>query len=572
MRNHILEISESIKEKDLAVLCGAGISKNSGLPLANELKRYILEKLPIDKKDIAEIMASNFPFEAFIETISKNTDISKILDVFEDGEPNTNHILIAKLAKKGYLKTIFTTNFDLLIERALEKEGLKEGKDFNVYCDEDQFSEVDFDNLNKISIFKIHGSADNRDSIRLTLKGVASKTLSDKRMKVILYLFSIGRHKKVLILGYSCSDEFDITPQLQSIEENQKEIIFIEHCKKRGKIQVLGINEGKNPFKTFPGKRIKCNTDHIIKYLWNSFWGIMEKHKDVGFKPEWETHIDDWGKEVEESKGLEWAIVGIIFYKISNFNKAIEFHEKSLKIAKAKGNRAVESKCYRNLGAAYYQLGNYNKGMEFYKASLKVFKDIGDRKGESTCYNGLGYGHYFFKNFKKAVEFHEKCLEIAKDIDIRSGESACYTSLGNVYHALGDFNKEIEFYEKSLKIDIDVGDKAGESANYTNLGKVHHSLGDFKKAIEFYEKSLKIAKAMGNRAVETTCYNGLGRGYYCLEDFSKAIEYYLKSEENLKETIHIQYLKATYKNLVLVYEKSGDYENAGKYKKLANFR
>ena len=117
-----LDIS-GFKEKEFAVFCGAGISKNSGLPLANELKRYILEKLPIDKKDIEEVMASNFPFEAFIETISENTDISEILEIFQNGEPNTNHILIAKLAKNGYLKTIFTTNFDLLIEKALEKEG-----------------------------------------------------------------------------------------------------------------------------------------------------------------------------------------------------------------------------------------------------------------------------------------------------------------------------------------------------------------------------------------------------------------------------------------------------------------
>lgn len=248
------EISKSIKEKEVGIFCGAGISKNSGLPLANEIKQYILKKLPIDEKDIQEIISSNLPFEVFIEIISENTDISRILKIFEIGEPNTNHILIAKLAKNGYLKTIFTTNFDLLIEKALEKEGLEKNKDFVVYCDEEQFSGIDFESIpdKLIRIFKIHGSVDNRESIRTTTKAIASMALSDRRMNVIRYLFSTGNHKKVLALGYSCSDEFDITPQIQSIKENRKEIIFVEHFEKGKEIEDIRTKERKNPFKKIP--------------------------------------------------------------------------------------------------------------------------------------------------------------------------------------------------------------------------------------------------------------------------------------------------------------------------------
>lgn len=94
----------------MVLFCGTGISKNSGLPLSNELKLYILEKLFVDKninseKDIKKIMKSNLPFEAFMEIISENNGISDILDMLISGKPNTNHIMISKLAKKGYLRT-----------------------------------------------------------------------------------------------------------------------------------------------------------------------------------------------------------------------------------------------------------------------------------------------------------------------------------------------------------------------------------------------------------------------------------------------------------------------------------
>lgn len=44
-------------------------------------------------------MNSDISFKAFIEKIFENI---KITDIFKQGKPNTNHILIAKLAKKGY--------------------------------------------------------------------------------------------------------------------------------------------------------------------------------------------------------------------------------------------------------------------------------------------------------------------------------------------------------------------------------------------------------------------------------------------------------------------------------------
>ena len=617
MRNHISEVIKSIKEKDLALFCGAGISKNSGLPLANELKQCILEKLPIDKKDMGEIMNSDFPFEAFMEVISKNIDISKILDMFEDGKPNTNHILIAKLAKNGYLKTIFTTNFDLFIEKALEKEGLKKDKDFEVYYDEEQFSRIDFEDIEDktIRIFKIHGSVDDRDSIRTTLEAVASKTLSDKRMNVIRFLFSIGNHKRVFILGYSCSDEFDITPQIQSIEKNQKEIIFVEHSKEE--IENIKTKDFKKPFKRFIGRWIIIDTNKFIEKFWSSLKEIEiieEGYKLSKSKAEWGKYVDDWAKGLEENKGYsKYFIAALVFYRISNFKRAIEYYEKGLEIAKAIGDKKVESKCYGDLGIAYHSLSNFERAIEYHEKSLEIEKEIGNKTGESICYANLGVAYRSLGDFERAIEYNEKVLEIVKGMGDKAVESKCYTNLGNAYYELEDFKRAIEYHEKSLEIAKAIGDKAEESACYGNLGNAHYGLKDFKRAIEHYEKGLEIAKAIGDKAVEfgcfgglgnvytslgdferaieynekvleivkeignkageSKCYVGLGVVYYYLGDFKRAIEYYLNAERIiLKETKQIHYLKVLYNILSLAYEKIGDYVNAEKYKKLANFR
>jgi hypothetical protein len=72
---------------DLVVFCGAGISYHSGLPLANQLKQYVLEKLTNDKDDISEIIKTNQPFESFVEIIFRNYVPPFLVD--EEADPVT---------------------------------------------------------------------------------------------------------------------------------------------------------------------------------------------------------------------------------------------------------------------------------------------------------------------------------------------------------------------------------------------------------------------------------------------------------------------------------------------------
>lgn len=565
--NEYLDIS-GFKEKEFTVFCGAGISWNSGLPLANELKQSILEKLSIHNKDIDEIMKSNLPFEAFMETISWNTDISKILDIFTDGEPNTNHILIARLAKKGYLRTIFTTNFDLLIEKALvEKEGLKEDVDFKRYYTEEHFSEIDLDNLDdKIRIFKIHGSVDNKESIRTTLKIVASRTLSDKRMNPIRYLFSNGEHKKVLILGYSCSDEFDVTPAIQSLEEDEKEIVFVEHSEKE-EVEDIRIKDFKNPFKKFTGKRLKCNTDNFIKDLWDSFSETVGVYKPTKSRVNWETYIDDWAKGTKEEHP-KYFTTALLLYEISHFKRAIEYCEKALDITKEIGNKAKEVVYLRNLGVTFYAIGDFKRAVDSHMKALEIAKAIGNKFEEEACNGNLGVTYCALRNFKRAVHYYEKALFIAKETGHKEGEAKCYIGMGDAYCMLGkDFKGGIQCYEKALETVKDIGDKADEAACYTGLGIAFGALGDSKSAIEFHKDSLKVWRAIGGKAEEGLCCINLGVIFHELRDFKSAIEYFLNAEKIFKEISHLNHLRAVYRNLAIAYKKIGDKKKAEDYKR-----
>jgi len=605
MRNYIADIGWAIKERNLTLFCGAGISKNSGLPLANELKKYILGKLPLNQKDVDEVMNSTLPFEVFMKSISESTDIFKILNMFADGQPNINHILVARLAKMGYLNTIFTTNFDLLIEKALESEGLKENVDYQRYYDEEHFSSVDLENSGDgVRIFKIHGTIDDIDSIRTTLEAVASKTLSDKRWKIVRYLFSTGRHKKVLILGYSTSDEFDITPQIQSIKDNRKEIFFVKHGKEE-EIEDINENDFKNPFKEFPGSRIKCDTDKFIKELWGLLGATVGEECRLS-KPEieWRRYVDNWAKETEVYKGFhKYFTAASIFASISDYSRSCGFYEKSLEAAKAVGCKLRESTCYIGLGNNYLSLGDFKSVIEYFKKALKIQNIIGDKRGRAACYLGLrnayhllgdvknenkwykkilelaeaekeveavcwsNSGHTYSNqgDFKTAIKCYSKALEIYKEIGDKNGELGCYLHLGNTYSSLNDFKTAIEYRNMALIIAKSLGDKKTEADCYLDLGNAHNSLEDFKTAIEYGSKALGIYKEIGDKGGESACYKCFGYNYCGLEDFKRAVEYHKKSLEISKEIGDKAVESQCYVGLAIGYHGLGDFKRALEY-------
>jgi len=612
MRTRISEISKSIKKGELALFCGAGISRNSGLPLADELKGYVLKDLLIDEKDINEIMNFPLPFEVFMETILENTDISRILDIFEDGKPNTNHLLFARLAKNGYLRTIFTTNFDLLLEKALEEEGLRRDRHFKVYYNEKQFSEIDSKEISDkmIKIIKIHGSIDDRSSIRMVLDTVASKVLSDKRMKVVENLFSTGNHKKVLILGYSCSDEFDITPQIRSIDRNHKLIILVDHSEEE-RVEDIRTRDSRNPFKNFHGIRLICNTDKLIEELWNSLREIIgEKyvpiHEYTGYRTEWRRYIHDWSKRLEkDKKHAKYSIVASIFLDITNFKKSIEYFERSIEIAELMGDRIAQSMSIGNLGRVYAISGTFKNAIECHRKSLKIAKKIGYETGEMKSYTNLGGVYHSLGDLETAIEYCKKALEVAIRIGDKIEESASYGNLGHICSDLGDFRKAIDYYDRSLRMHQVLGNKMDESSSYIGLGNVYSRLTYFERALECYAKALKIALQIGNRVQEgviyenlgttylmkgdfelgtenylrsleinreienkqgeSSCYLGLGNIYFCLHDFEKAVEYYEKSLSIAEQIGNEKGKSLGYIGLGNVYSGLGDFETAREY-------
>lgn len=127
-----------------AVLLGSGISRSAGIPtgwdVVLDLARKLASMVGEDVKDAPEVW--------YKAKYGRDPDYSELLDAlcktaserqqllrayFEASEeerdqglkqPTTAHRAIAKLMANGYIRVALTTNFDRLLERAIEDEGV----------------------------------------------------------------------------------------------------------------------------------------------------------------------------------------------------------------------------------------------------------------------------------------------------------------------------------------------------------------------------------------------------------------------------------------------------------------
>ena len=90
-----------------------------------------------------------------------------------------------------------------------------------------------------------------------------------------------------------------------------------------------------------------------------------------------------------------------------------------------------------NLGICYYSLGDYRRAIDHHEQSLAIAREIGDRRGEGAALGNLGSCYSSLGDYRRAIDHHEQSLAIAREIGDRRGEGDALGNLGTATTAWG---------------------------------------------------------------------------------------------------------------------------------------
>ena len=187
LQSYIKNIKKALNENYLSIFAGAGISKDSKLPLYKDLMNRIKNHLNTKEKDyriLAEIFYNQYGENYYYQILNEM--------IPSDCSPNDKHKAIVNLN----LKNLITTNWDNLFEKAISETG----KYYDIISnDEDIASSRGFSKL-----IKMHGSLEYNN---IVFKDSDYLMYSENFPLIENYIKGIFSTDIVVIMGYSLSDE-----------------------------------------------------------------------------------------------------------------------------------------------------------------------------------------------------------------------------------------------------------------------------------------------------------------------------------------------------------------------------
>lgn len=195
-----------------AFFLGSGVSRDAGVPTGWEVMRAGLRRLhqleteseaPANDEELAAWQANTgreeMTYSDLLETIAPDRAVRReyLAGFFEEKEPGPTHEALADLAKQGLVKVFITTNFDRLLERALQARGIQPTV---VSSDADLAVGVPREHASCL-VLKPHG-----DYLQQTIRNTPAE-LAALDPGITTELGEILARYALVVLGYSGSDE-----------------------------------------------------------------------------------------------------------------------------------------------------------------------------------------------------------------------------------------------------------------------------------------------------------------------------------------------------------------------------
>jgi tetratricopeptide (TPR) repeat protein len=96
---------------------------------------------------------------------------------------------------------------------------------------------------------------------------------------------------------------------------------------------------------------------------------------------------------------------------------------------------------YNNLGIVYWQKGEWDKAIEFYQKSLVIYEKVGDVHGMAKTWQGLGNVYQQKGEWDKAIEFYQNAFATMEKLGDVHGMAQTYMNLGDAFQVKWKFRK-----------------------------------------------------------------------------------------------------------------------------------
>lgn len=185
-------------------------------------------------------------------------------------------------------------------------------------------------------------------------------------------------------------------------------------------------------------------------------------------------------------------------------------------------NKQQSAQLYSLMGRVYSKLGDYNKAIELNDKATSIFKAIGDSASVAGCYNERGVMHHFMSEFTVAERFFQRALAINR---AQRNLKEIATNLNNLCLYRGNTEEKLSFIQEAITINKNLDAQWSLGENYNNMGKQYYYDKQYSKALEALHKAYEYAHNIGARELICDNYEYSSMVYAAIGDYAQAYKY-----------------------------------------------
>ena len=266
------------------------------------------------------------------------------------------------------------------------------------------------------------------------------------------------------------------------------------------------------------------------------------------------------GDRALETAALDGAAAALF---AQGFNeKARDKFEAVLGAWRELGHVPGEAVALADLAVVDQALWDHQRAVDGYQEAIELFHVLGDRKREARTLSNLALAHHFFGDDEKAIELLHQVLPLRREFADRRGEAIVLTNLGLAYAALADTGKALDYYKAALPIFREIGDRGQEAITLNNIANALAQENDVEGARTAYAEALELRRAVGDKAGETYVLKSLAEMEYKAGHHARARELADQALVLARATGN-RYLEATaLLQIAMLKARAGDLEGA----------
>lgn len=278
--------------------------------------------------------------------------------------------------------------------------------------------------------------------------------------------------------------------------------------------------------------------DHGLVFLHLGYIGVSEQN--LSLARTYAQNALNTFKRHDQHEYILSALVllGGIESNEGNYAKGLAYYSNALRIKTNLGypeERFISD--YSNLAAIYIRIGQYEKAIQFSKKALKLSEKHKNVEKQLINLNNLGAAYSALYQFDSALVFYEKCVDQSKINGRKEKNNIALYNISNLLYKQKKYERSFVLAKEviALKPGIDVllNTNILIAKNYLSLGKTDSSIA---LAVKLYKHHYKHSR---NKESTIELTNLLATAYKAKQKYDSAL-YYLNINQSVSDSIYNQ--------------------------------